>query len=451
MSRWLSPDRQALVAVLGAMALVVLDSGMVSLAVPGIARSLGVLPEEAIRIVTVYQGAIVAGLLPCAHLAGRYGERRLFLLGLVLFGAASCLCSLASGLVLLLAARAVQGLGGAAIMAVGVALLRTELGDHRLGAAIAWNALTVALCSAAAPIAGALVLSFASWPWLFLIKLPLAALAIGAAVLLPLRPADARNSDLTGILLHILFVVLVLLTMAIAAWLPIVAALAAAGATAVAVGILRHLRSRPHSIWPVDLLALRPMRIAVIASVCCFVAQSAGILALSFDLQSVLRAGPLAAGLVMACWPIAVAIASMLANRVVERSGSAVLCVAGGATLGAGLLLATAQIEAGLWPLAVGASLSGLGFGLFQVPNNRTMFLSAPRERSAAAGGVQGTARLVGQTGGALLVGALFANSPDVLAPRLAFALASLFAIAAAIVSGTAIQRSAQESQQMPS
>ena len=145
--------------------------------------------------------------------------------------------------------------------------------------------------------------------------------------------------------------------------------------------------------------------------------------------------------LVMTCWPVTVAATSILANRAAKRTGSAVLCVIGGTILGAGLLLTAAPMGGGLWSLAAGAILSGLGFGLFQVPNNRTLFLSAPVNRSAAAGGVQGTARLLGQAGGALLIGGLFASMPDDIAPRLGFTLGSLFAFSAAMVSGFAMLR----------
>ncbi len=86
-------------------------------------------------------------------------------------------------------------------------------------------------------------------------------------------------------------------------------------------------------------------------------------------------------------------------------------------------------------PLAACALICGAGFGLFQVPNNRNMFLAAPPERSAAAGGLQGTARLTGQTGGALLVAFVLSAAPIALVPRLAFGIAAAAALLAAWVS----------------
>jgi DHA2 family multidrug resistance protein-like MFS transporter len=84
--------------------------------------------------------------------------------------------------------------------------------------------------------------------------------------------------------------------------------------------------------------------------------------------------------------------------------------------------------------------MCGLGFGLFQTPNNRNMFLAAPAERSGAAGGMQGTARLIGQTAGAVLVTLLFALTSMAAAPRVAFALGAALTLAAGAVSALRVR-----------
>lgn len=432
-------ERASVLAVLSAMALVVLDAGLVSVALPTIAGSLGAAPANAILIVSAYQTALVIGLLPCAHLAERLGYRRLFIGGLALFSAASVACAVACTLPMLVAARVAQGLGGAAIMALGIALLRLALGPERLGKAIGWNALTVALCSAGAPIIGAFLLSIAPWPWLFLFKLPIAGVALAAALALTEAEGAPTPIDAPGIALHASVAAAILVAAGMAAGQPMAALLLAGVAAMLAAALIARQRSRAAPLWPIDLLALRPFRVSVIASICCFTAQSAGLLALPLYLQLGLGRGPLAAGLVLSCWPLTVAVTSVVANRMAERYGSAALCVAGGLGLGCGLLLS--GLVPGIAPLAMGAALSGLGFGLFQVPNNRTLFLTVPAERSAAAGGMQGSARLIGQTMGALLMGFLFACAPEAIAPRAGFALGALFATAAALVSALEMPR----------
>jgi DHA2 family multidrug resistance protein-like MFS transporter len=92
-------------------------------------------------------------------------------------------------------------------------------------------------------------------------------------------------------------------------------------------------------------------------------------------------------------------------------------------------------VDGSIAPIAACALISGAGFGLFQVPNNRNMFLSSPPSRSAAAGGLQGTARLCGQTAGALLVAFVLSAAPIAQAPRLAFGIAAAAALIAAWVS----------------
>ncbi|HYD11456.1 MAG TPA: MFS transporter [Allosphingosinicella sp.] len=433
-------EQASLIAVLSAMALVVLDAGLLTVALPSLARSMAVSPSAAVLAVSAYQVALVIGLLPSAHLAERLGYRALFVGGVALFSLASILCAAAPSLELLVAARVLQGLGGAAIMALGIALLRIALGPARLGAAIAWNAMNVALCAAAAPVLGAFILSVAPWPWLFLAKLPLAALALAASRALPRVAPTRRSVDLPGILLHASAAALALAAATTLPAQPFPAGLLAGLAALAATLLIKRERSRPEPIWPLDLLALRPFRVATAASICCFAGQSAGLLGLAFHLQTSAGHGPLMAGVVLACWPLAVAATAPVADRLARQFGSAALCSAGAGLLGAGLLLcalwpATAQAA----PLALGAIMAGFGFGLFQVPNNRTLFLAASPERSATAGGLQGSARLLGQTLGSVLIGLLFSCIATPIAARMGLAVAALFAIIAAGVSALAL------------
>jgi DHA2 family multidrug resistance protein-like MFS transporter len=154
-------------------------------------------------VVTAYQLGLVTMLLPAAAAGESLGFRRVFFGGAALFTGASALCALSPSLTWLVAARFVQGLGGAAIMALGVALLRFIVPPARLGAAIGWNALTVALSSAAGPTVGAAILSVAPWPWLFVVNLPIGAAVLAATRTLPNVKGTDRPVDLISITLNI--------------------------------------------------------------------------------------------------------------------------------------------------------------------------------------------------------------------------------------------------------
>ena len=121
----------AIASVLAAMVLVVLDAAIANVALPTIARSLQVTPAMSVWVITAYQTALVMALLPCAALGESLGYRRVFTAGVALFTAASVLCALSPSLPWLVAARFLQGLGGAAVMALGVALLRVVVPHRR--------------------------------------------------------------------------------------------------------------------------------------------------------------------------------------------------------------------------------------------------------------------------------------------------------------------------------
>ena len=426
----------AIAAVLSAMVLAVLDAAITNVALPTIARTLQVSPGMSVWIVTAYQAALVMGLLPCAALGDSWGYRRVFRIGVALFTAASVLCALSPSLPWLVAARFVQGLGAAAVMALGIALLRQVVSEGQLGAAIAWNALAVALSSAAGPTLGSLILSGASWPWLFAVNLPLGGLVLWAARALPDRPGSARRLDGFSVALNVGALALLVLGAEVLLTQPVLAVvLLAAAALGIAVLVRRETRSAVPLI-PLDLLQAASFRTSVIASICCFAGVTMGLLALPFYLHHSLGQDTLSTGLYMTPWPLTVALVAPLAGWLANRVATAWLCAAGGVCLAAGLAAAA------LWPLH-GKPLAllpitvlcGLGFGLFQVPNNRNMFLSTPLARSGAAGGMQASARLAGQTAGGVAMSLLFSVASADLAPRIGLAVGALLTLAAGLVS----------------
>jgi DHA2 family multidrug resistance protein-like MFS transporter len=428
--------RVAVVAVLSAMTLVVLDAGIANVALPSIGRALAAAPASAVLVVTAYQTALVMALLPAAAIGERLGYRRVFVAGVALFTGASVLCSLAPTLPWLVAARFLQGLGGSAVMALGVALLRLTVPPDRLGRAIGWNALTVALASAAGPTVGALILSHAPWPWLFAVNLPVGAVALAAGRSLPPTARSTRRVDLRSIALSGLVFGGLVIAAEVALARPVLGAATAALAVVCLFVLVRRERTRPAPLVPLDLLRSRSFRLSATASTICFTGQAAGIVALPFYLQNGLHQSALATGLYMTAWPLSVAATATVSGRLSDRFPTAWLCAAGGGLLAMGLAAAA------LWPLGddprplvAFAALCGVGFGLFNVPNNRTLFLSAPPERSAAAGGLQGTARLTGQTAGAVLMTALFTLAPRDLAPNVGLMAGALLTLMAGLVS----------------
>ncbi|PWC57923.1 multidrug ABC transporter [Azospirillum sp. TSH7] len=427
----------AVASILTAIVLVVLDGAVVNIALPTIADTLGVAPAESVWIVTGYQLALVVALLPAGALGESLGYRKVFAGGVLLFTAASAGCALAPTLPWLVAARLMQGLGGAAVMSLAVALLRFVYPPRLLGAAIGWNALVIALSSAAGPTVGAAILAVAPWPLLFAVNIPIGAIVLLTARALPAVEGVKRRIDPVSVVLNAgFFVALVMGAETVASRVEAGGALLLVAVLCLA-GLIRREHGQEAPLIPLDLLRVRSFRLSVVASILCFTGQMASTVALPFYLQNGLGQDAFTAGLFMVPWPLATAVAAPVAGRLSDRLPTGWLCAAGGLLLAAGLALSAFwPLQRDPLPLLAFMVISGFGFGLFQTPNNRNMLLTVPKERSGAAGGMQGTARLVGQTAGAVTMTLLFSLiSSPVEAPRIGLAVAAVLTLAGGVVS----------------
>lgn len=426
----------AITSVLAAMVLVVLDASNANVALPTIARSLHVTPAMSVWVITAYQTALLMALLPCAALGESLGYRRVFTVGVALFTGASVSCALAPSLPWLIAARFLQGLGGAAVMALGIALLRVVVPHRQFGTAIGWNALVVALSSAAGPAIGAAVLSALNWHWLFIVDLPVGAVVLLASRALPNVGGTAHRLDLFSVALNAGAFASLVIGAGLLPTRPALAAILLATAVLELLTLVRREMPKEVPLIPFDLLRTNSFSLSVIASVCCFAGQTASMVALPFYLQHGLGQDTLMVGLYMTVWPLTVAFAAPFAGRLADRVSTTWLSAAGG------LFLTTGLGASALWPLKGDplllvplTMLCGLGFGLFNVANNRNMFLSAPNERSGAAGGIQGTARLIGQTAGAVTMTLLFTLTSADAAPQIGLGIGAMLTLVAGLVS----------------
>jgi DHA2 family multidrug resistance protein-like MFS transporter len=216
------------------------------------------------------------------------------------------------------------------------------------------------------------------------------------------------------------------------------------GAILIAGGILsgflliRREAGNPAPLFPIDLLRNRIFSMSIGTSTVSFAAQMLAFVTLPFLFQSVLGRSAFQTGLLMTPWPLALGVIAPIAGRLADKVRAGLLGGIGLAVFALGLFLmsrlgtdpSTADIA---WRMAV----CGAGFGLFQSPNNRTIVSSAPRHRSGAAGGMLATARLLGQTTGAVAVGVAFHLAGVGVGPKLLAASA----VAALVAAGLSLLR----------
>ena len=426
----------AILAIALATTMSVLDSAIANVALPTIARDLNASPASSIWIVNAYQIAIVISLLPLASLGEIVGYRRVSQAGLVVFTVASLVCALSPSLPALSLARVLQGFGAAGIMSVNGALVRFTYPHRLLGRAVGINAVVVAISAAVGPTVASAILAVGHWRWLFGVNVPigLAAIAI-ASFALPANPLTKRPLNLVGALLNALAFGLLItglqaLTHEHARWLAVAEI---AGGMIAGYLLVRREAARPAPLIPIDLLKIRLFGLSVMTSICSFAAQMLAFVSLPFNFQERLGYSAVETGLLMTPWPLGVAVSAPVAGWLADRYPAGLLGGIGLAVFAGGLCL-LALIPAHpshldiVWRMAV----CGIGFGFFQSPNNRAMLGSAPRTRAGAAGGMLGTARLIGQSAGAVGVAGLFKLFPvggDVAALRIATVVAGVAAV----------------------
>ena len=393
-------------------ALVVLDGGIANVALPTIARDLGVDSSAAVLVVTIYQLVLVMTLLPLSAVGDRIGLRRLYHHGLLLFAAASLLAFFARSLPFLLVVRAIQALGAAAVLSVTSALIRQLYAPRHLGRGLGFNSVVVSSAAALAPTAGGMILAFASWPWLFAAALPFALGSLAFGQFLPNPAPRAEPFDFTGALLCAATFGLIIggAESAVHGGSPVVSAAIVAIGLALAVVLVRNQRKEPRPVFPVDLLAQPVVALSAIGGFAVFIASMTLLVSLPFRLQHSFGFSPQAVGTMMAPWPLTTLFIAPLAGTLSDRYPAGLLGGIGMVIAVCGLAsLAFLPTHPGYVDVAWRMSLCGAGFGLFMSPNARLIVGSSPRGRAASAGGLVSTIRLLGQTTGATLVAALLA------------------------------------------
>ena len=445
-----TPQRwHAMLVIILGIAMSVLDSTIVNLALPGITRELHTNAAHAIWVVNAYQIATLVMLLPLASLGDLIGYRRVYLVGMTLFTASSLAATFAHSLGLLVGARALQGLGAAGVMSVNSALVRRVYPHSQLGRGMAINSMVVAASSVAGPTVSAAILSVASWPWLFALNVPLGmlVLALGAKAL-PYNPAaqvSGPRFSALDVLLNMLMFTLIFIGVdrlgvtgpqagqsSAGAWVILLAGMV------VGYFYLQRQVSLTLPLFPVDLMRIRVFALSMGASVGTFCAQTLSFVALPFMLLDTYGHTPFEAGLLITTWPMATVVMAPIAGRLIGKYPDGLLGGIGLSLFTAGLaLLAALPAHPANLDIAWRMALCGLGFGLFQSPNNHTIVTSPPPHRSGAASGMLGTARLTGQTLGAVVLAGIFSAWPphDGKGQVIALAVAACFSAVAGVFS----------------
>ncbi|MFG2720226.1 MFS transporter [Streptomyces sp. NPDC048416] len=418
---------------LGAFILLV-DVTIVNVALPSMADDLDASFTSLQWVIDGYALALAALLLASGSLADRFGHRRFYVYGLALFAVASLLCGLAPTAGVLIAARVVQGVGGAAMFATAPALLLASYQGRDRGTAFGvWGAANGA-AAAAGPLLGGLLTEHLSWPTIFWVNLPIAAVAI-IMTLRVIRPDQPRTApghrapariDLPGAAAFT--VAAGTLTYGLirggeSGWTGAVT-LSTFAVTVLALGafvVIEHRTARSGGSPMLDLALLRRPSFAGLMSGALLLQGGAfGCLVLvSLWLQSVVGLSPVAAGLALTPLAAASFIVAVFAGRHMQRMAPRFPIGLGLLLVAAGMLLLRAGMtaDAGRASLISGLVVAGVGVGLATPVLVSAAASTVPPQRAGMAGGAVNTFRQLGMTLAIAVLGAVFTSrATDMLA-----------------------------------
>jgi MFS transporter, DHA2 family, methylenomycin A resistance protein len=410
------PGLVLLAASLGVL-IAQIDTSVVSLAVKRIGADLGSTVSGMQWMMDAYNVVYAALLLTGGALGDLYGRRRIFVVGVVLFALGSIACAAAPNTAVLLAGRAVSGLGAALELPMTLVLLAVAYPDSnaRQNAMGIWAACN-GLAFIVGPTVGGLLVDTVGWRSIFYLILPLcaAALALARSSVPESASPEGRKLDLPGQAAAIAALgglSFVAIEGAHLGWTsaPVLAAAAIVAVAAVTFAFLE--RGNPHGLVPFEVFRSRPFSAALaIAGLMTF-----GMYALLFLMplyfQTLLGDSPLMAGVRLLPLSVVFVAVSRWNGRIVERIGIRASMAAGMAAMGAGeLVLAFVPRDAGPWLVPAALGIVGVGLGLNTAPVNSVAVANVARERSGTASGLLNTARIVGATLGIAILGAVFAH-----------------------------------------
>ncbi|CAL9633637.1 DHA2 family efflux MFS transporter permease subunit [Streptomyces sp. enrichment culture] len=397
--------------------LIGLDTTIVNVGLPVIGEGLGTGTRGLEWVVDSYTVVLAAFLIVSGALADRFGRRRVFRGGLVLFGAASLVCALAPSLEALVAARAVQGLGASMLSPVALAIVVSAMPDPRERAqAIGIWASVFGLSMAAGPVTGGALIAAFGWRSVFWINLPVVAAALVlVAVFVPESYGQrARRLDLPGqslLTLTLGLLVGVLIEGPRIGWTaPAAVACYALIALATAAFVRVELR-RDDPLMDLGLFRRPVFATAVLGAVAVFAALTTTLLLTTLYLQHARGWTPLAAGTATLPMALGATVCAPWAGSLVGRFGARrPLLLAGAFIAAGGVSLVGLGTGTSVLLLLTAYLLVGVGFGFANAPLTNTAVSGLPPSRAGVAGAVTSTARQVGAALGVALAGGLVAG-----------------------------------------
>ncbi len=404
-----------LAAVSFGLFMIMLDNTVVNVALPSIQEDLGVGLSELQWIVTGYALSFAALMLIGGKLADAYGRRLLFVLGILLFTAASLWCGLADSGTMLIAARVVQGVGAALMNPATLSIIAATFPPKERGMAIGIWAGVSALALAIGPLVGGLLTQHLSWHWIFFVNIPVGVVAIAASYLLITESKDDTHEslDLPGLgtsALGLFALTYGLIEANTYGWTSgrILGSFVVAVVSLAAFVVIERRRRSP--MLDLSLFRSGTYTGANVAMLLVALSMFGVFFFVSLYMQNVLGYSAVQAGAAFLPMTILIILVAPVAGKLSDKYGSRWLMTIGMVLLGVQLLyLSQLGIDSSFWSLLPGFLVGGLGMAITMTPTAAAATRAVPVEKSGVGSAVLNAMRQVGGSVGIALMGAIVA------------------------------------------
>ncbi|HET7011735.1 MAG TPA: DHA2 family efflux MFS transporter permease subunit [Anaerolineales bacterium] len=399
-----------------------IDGSIVNVALPTLAREFASPFSSVEWVVLGYLLTVATLLLSMGRLGDMLGKKQVYQTGFAVFTLGSVLCSLSPSIGALIGFRIFQAMGAAMVLSLGTAILTEAFPPSERGKALGMSGTMVSIGIVVGPVLGGWILDVASWPWIFLVNLPvgIVGLLVVGRFVPSFRPPRTGRFDIPGAASLFAGLLSFLLALTEGPHLgfaePRVLALFAASAIMIGVFITIERRT-PHPMIDLNLFRVGLFSVNLVTGSLAFIALSGLLLLMPFYLENILGHPPRLIGLLMGAIPAGLGVTAPLSGALSDRVGTRPITVAGLGVLVLGYLGLTG-LGASTSPLGflTRSAPIGIGMGLFQSPNNSAIMGTAPRERLGVASGMLALTRLLGQVTGIAVLGAMWSARTRVYA-----------------------------------
>ncbi|WP_225725033.1 MULTISPECIES: DHA2 family efflux MFS transporter permease subunit [unclassified Nocardia] len=403
----------ALFALVVGFFMILLDMTIVAVANPAIMTSLQTDINKVIWVTSAYLLTYAVPLLVTGRLGDRYGPKNLYLIGLTVFTAASLWCGLSRSIDMLIAARAVQGLGAALMTPQTMAVITRTFPPDRRGAAMGLWGGVAGLATLVGPILGGVLVDGLGWEWIFYVNVPIGVIAFGLAMwLVPALPTHPHKFDIPGVVLSALGMFLLVFGIQegnTRDWDGVIWALIAAGVLVLVGFVYYQSRSTGEPLVPLGLFKDRNFALSSVAIAAMGAAVTSMMVPSYFFLQGVRDMSPTKSALVFAPMAIITGVLAPVIGKAADRLHPRIVPTIGFALYAASVFWFAALMKphASIGWFLVAAAVAGVANACIWAPLASTATHNLPVQQAGAGAGIYNTTRQVGSVLGSAAISSL--------------------------------------------